>query len=70
MFIGLIPLVVVGLAIFSAKIKEVLYTEKVEAHNSDFYYYSTNEVYRIKFYYIDKNIQTAGKGNPIIIYYQ
>ena len=52
LFIGLISLVVIGLAIFPAKIKEVLYTEKVEAHNSDFYYYSTNEVYRIKFYYI------------------
>ena len=70
LFIGLISLVVIGLAIFPAKIKEVLYTEKVEAHNSDFYYYSTNEIYRIKFYYIDKNIQTTGKGNPIVIYYQ
>lgn len=52
LFIGLIALIILGLTIFPAKIKENLYTERVEAFDSEFYYYSTDEVYRIKFHYL------------------
>ncbi len=52
LFIGLIAFIIIGLAIFPAKIKEATYTETVEAYDSDFYYYSTDEVYRIKFHYL------------------
>ena len=52
LFIGLVAFIIIGLVIFPAKIKEATYTEKVEAYDDDFYYYSTDEIYKVKFYYL------------------
>lgn len=54
LLIAFIASLIIGSLIVPTKVKEYIYTEKVEAYDTDLYYYSTDKEYCIKFiYYVD-----------------